>query len=95
VETRQLLIMQRNALVEAMTPESEDWACVRAVRMIARIDIRLRDTDLGLEACRGMFGDNGWAPKIEGICRDLIYRPSPELVAMLARRAAPALAVAA
>lgn len=79
--TRDLLIHQRNRLVELMTAEAEDWAKVRAKAMVRRIDDRLVSSDAALEASRGLFGDNGWGPQVDDICRLLAYRPSPELAA--------------
>lgn len=81
MNTRALLLDQRNSLVAATSPLSQPYAIERARRMIARIDARLLDTDAGLHACRGLCGPNGWAPQVESIVCDLEFRPSPVAVA--------------
>lgn len=80
METRQLLILQRNSLVEAMSPDSEPWAKVRARRLIHRIDVQLRHSDRILEDRRGHYGENGWQPEVERAVSLLEYRPSAALL---------------
>ena len=70
---RVLLESQRDRLRGAMAayPQASVFAHNLAARYLLKVKSALNATDIGLEANKGLFGRNGWAPGVEDAIRSL------------------------
>lgn len=86
--TRQLLLSQLARLNRVIAESDQPWRVAQAHSYAARVSVYLEQPDGALDAVRGKFGANGWAPAIQEIARHM----EPELLTEVAsdpmRRAA-------
>lgn len=81
--TRILLESQRDRLRDVLNTGC--WATIVArdlgERYLTRITSALKQTDLGLEANKGLYGRHGWAPGVEDAIRSIRFQHDLTLTA--------------
>lgn len=69
---RKLLRGQLARLERVINGSSQPWSVAQARRYQSRVrHLIVNETDMALEALEGTFGQNGFAPAIDDICRHI------------------------